>query len=245
MEERSDIRPQEERSILINFVLDKSGSMEIIREATSRWVQPVPGRSAGGGWLRRHDPHPVRHALQDPGHGSAGGRGEASGPAELHPGRQHRALRRDRPHPAAHRPVRGGAQARPGAVRHHDRRPGERQPRVQPAPDHAARSSTASSRPTTSSSTWAPTRIRTGWAPAWASPTAARSTTRLRRLPPRPPWSRLSLNVKAHRRGGEKRSSQAFFSPELEDLGRGSYDDYKAKRDRDAAGDAAPEEAQK
>ena len=34
MEERSDIRPQEERSILINFVLDKSGSMEIIREAT-------------------------------------------------------------------------------------------------------------------------------------------------------------------------------------------------------------------
>jgi len=34
MEEQSDIRPQEERSILINFVLDKSGSMEAIREAT-------------------------------------------------------------------------------------------------------------------------------------------------------------------------------------------------------------------
>lgn len=34
MEGHSDIRPQEERSILINFVLDKSGSMEAIREAT-------------------------------------------------------------------------------------------------------------------------------------------------------------------------------------------------------------------
>ena len=43
---------------------------------------------------------------------------------------------------------------------------------------------------------------------------------------------KLSWNVKAHRRLGEKTlASHAFFSDELEGLGKESWDEHKAKRD--------------
>jgi hypothetical protein len=46
---------------------------------------------------------------------------------------------------------------------------------------------------------------------------------------------RVSRNVKAHRRLGEKRlTSHDFFSPELETLGKTSWAEYKADRDRSA-----------
>jgi hypothetical protein len=46
---------------------------------------------------------------------------------------------------------------------------------------------------------------------------------------------KLSWNVKAHRRLGEKKlESHEFFSDELESLGKESWEEHKAKRDRDA-----------
>ena len=57
-----------------------------------------------------------------------------------------------------------------------------------------------------------------------ASPAAARAT-----------MDKLSLNVKAHRRLGEKKlASHEFFSEALEDVGKESWEEYKTKRDRDA-----------
>jgi len=54
-----------------------------------------------------------------------------------------------------------------------------------------------------------------------ASPAATRST-----------MDKLSWNVKAHRRLGEKKlASYEFFSEELESLGKESWDEHKAKRD--------------
>jgi uncharacterized protein YegL len=47
---------------------------------------------------------------------------------------------------------------------------------------------------------------------------------------------KLSLNVKSYRRLGEKvLPSQAFFSEALEDLGKDSWEEHKAKRDAAAA----------
>lgn len=55
-----------------------------------------------------------------------------------------------------------------------------------------------------------------------ASPAETRST-----------MERVSWNVKSYRRLGEKTlESQAFFSDELESLGKESWDEHKAKRDR-------------
>jgi uncharacterized protein YegL len=57
-----------------------------------------------------------------------------------------------------------------------------------------------------------------------ASPAAAQAT-----------MQRVSWNVRAHRRLGEKKlESHAFFSEELESLGKASWDEHKAERDRDA-----------
>lgn len=70
-----------------------------------------------------------------------------------------------------------------------------------------------------------------------ASPAAAQAT-----------MERVSNNVKAHRRLGEKRlESMAFFSDELESLGRESWAEHKSRRDREAGGgapDGAPAGAQ-
>ena len=57
-----------------------------------------------------------------------------------------------------------------------------------------------------------------------ASPSAAQAT-----------MERVSHNVKAHRRLGEKRlESMAFFSEELESIGRESWAEHKERRDRAA-----------
>ena len=62
-----------------------------------------------------------------------------------------------------------------------------------------------------------------------ASPGETRST-----------MDKLSWNVKAHRRLGEKKlASHEFFSEELESLGKESWDEHKAKRDTTAARPAA------
>jgi hypothetical protein len=51
---------------------------------------------------------------------------------------------------------------------------------------------------------------------------------------------KLSWNVKAHRRLGEKKlASHEFFSDELENLGKESWEQHKAKRDGDPAAPAA------
>jgi hypothetical protein len=62
-----------------------------------------------------------------------------------------------------------------------------------------------------------------------ASPAEARAT-----------MDKLSWNVKSYRRLGEKTlAGPAFFSEELEDLGKDSWEEHKSKRDRDGQGGAS------
>ena len=184
-----NIKRQEERSILINFVLDKSGSMEVIREATiAGFNQFLRDQQEEGGsaamTLTLFD-----SALQHCGQALPLSAGTASQRAQLRPRGFHGALRRHRPHHGHHRRVRGRAQARPGAVRHHDRRRGELQPRVRPAADHGDdRAPAADRRLRVHLPGRQPGRVRRS-AAASASSATARSTTLRRPRPRRPPWS--------------------------------------------------------
>ena len=67
-DQQEQTKRQEERSILINFVLDKSGSMEVIREATIAGFNQFLRDQQQEGGVGGHDPHAVRHGLQ---HGGA------------------------------------------------------------------------------------------------------------------------------------------------------------------------------
>jgi hypothetical protein len=244
VEERSDIRPQEERSILINFVLDKSGSMEIIREATvAGFNQFLADQQGEGGSaamtltlfdtrfktlvtaLPVAEVRPLDRRSYIPGGNTA-----------LYDAIGHTLRLTDR-YVEEHKPDQVLFVIMTDGQENASREFSQHQ--IMQLVEH--RQLTADYEFIYLGANQDSYRVGASMGLAdgrtldyAASPAAAQAT-----------MERLSVNVKAHRRGGEKRSSQAFFSPELEDLGRGSYDDYKAKRDRDAAGDAAPEEAQK
>ncbi len=211
MEERSDIRPQEERSILINFVLDKSGSMEIIREATvAGFNQFLRDQQEEGGSaamtltlfdtrfktlvtaLPVAEVRPLDRRSYIPGGNTA-----------LYDAIAHTLRLTDR-YVEEHKPDQVLFVIMTDGQENASRE-------FEPAARSCSSSSTGSSRPTTSSSTWAPTRIRTGWAPAWASPTAARSTTRPRRPPPRPPWSGCRATSRRTAAAARSRSSQRLL----------------------------------
>ena len=96
--DQEQIKRQEERSILINFVLDKSGSMEAIREATiAGFNQFLRDQQQEGGsaamTLTLFDAH-----FNTVVSGLPLARGPAARPSHLRPGRHDRPLRRHRPH---------------------------------------------------------------------------------------------------------------------------------------------------
>ncbi len=237
MEDRINIRPQEERTILINFVLDKSGSMEIIREATvAGFNQFLRDQQQEGGAavmtltlfdtrfktvvtaLPVAEVRPLDQRSYIPGGNTA-----------LYDAIAHTMRLTDR-YVADHKPDQVlfviMTDGQENASREFD------QQQIMQVVQH--RQSTADYEFIYLGANQDSYRVGAGMGLAAgrtldyaASPVAAQAT-----------MERLSLNVKAHRRSGERRSSRAFFSPELEDLGRGSYADFKAKRDRDTGCEA-------
>jgi hypothetical protein len=236
MEERSNIRPQEERTILINFVLDKSGSMEIIREATvSGFNQFLRDQQEEGGAaaltltlfdtrfktvvtaLPVAEVRPLDQRSYIPGGNTA-----------LYDAIAHTMRLTDR-YVAERRPDQVlfviMTDGQENASREFD------QQQIMQLIEH--RQSTADYEFIYLGANQDSYRVGASMGLAAgrtldyaASPAAAQAT-----------MQRLSMNVKAHRRSGERRSSRDFFSPELEDLGKGSYDDFKAQREREAAGE--------
>jgi uncharacterized protein YegL len=234
--EQAGIRRQEDRSILINFVLDKSGSMEMIREATiAGFNQFLRDQQEEGGaaslTLTLFDTHfstvitalplpqvrPLNMRTYIPGGGTA-----------LYDAIAQTMALTDR-YVAVHKPDQvlfvimtdGEENSSHEFTREQIMRMIEDRQRTADyefiylgANQDAYQVGNGIG-------------IRGGRALDYAASPAATQAT----------MARVSANVKSHRRLGEKTlKSHVFFSPEMEDLGRESWDVYKTRRDSEAAG---------
>ncbi len=242
MNEQTGIRPQEERSILINFVLDKSGSMEIIRDATIAGFneflrdQQQEGGSAAM-TLTLFDTH-FKHVFAglpisqvrplDRGHYAPGGN------TALYDAIGHAMTLTDR-YVQDHHPDQVlfviMTDGQENASREFSR------PQIMQLIEHKQLTADYEfiylGANQDSYRVGATMGIRPGRTLDYAhSPAAASATMR-----------RVSENVKSHRRSGEKQSSRDFFSDEMEALGKGTYEEYKARSARDAGGAATGADA--
>ncbi len=242
--DQEQIKRQEERSILINFVLDKSGSMEAIREATiAGFNQFLRDQQQEGGsaamTLTLFDAHfntvvsglplaevrPLDHHTYVPG-----------GTTALYDAIAHTMTITDQ-YVAANTPDQVlfviMTDGQENSSREFDRqRIMEMVEDRQKTADYEFIYLGANQDAYTVGDGMG---IRGGRSLDYAaSPSETRST-----------MDKLSWNVKAHRRLGEKKlASHEFFSEALESLGKESWDEHKAKRDNDPAGPAGGRQAE-
>jgi hypothetical protein len=243
MEEHTNIKRQEERSILINFVLDKSGSMEVIREATIagfnqflRDQQQEGGSAAMTLTLFDSHFHTVVSALPLSQVRPLNGLSYVPGGSTALYDAIARTMAITDEYVAAHKPdqvlfviMTDGEE---NASREFDRR------QIMEMIEH--RQVTADYEFIYLGANQDAYAVGSGIGIQGsrslgysASPAAAQAT-----------MERVSLNVKSHRRLGEKRLvSSEFFSPEFESLGQESWAEHKARRDQEASGGQGPVEA--
>jgi hypothetical protein len=238
MNEHADSKQQEERSILINFVLDKSGSMETIREATiAGFNQFLRDQQEEGGsaamTLTLFDTHfktvvtalsvgqvrPLDHRSYIPGGGTA-----------LYDAIAHTTVITDG-YVAEHKPDQVLFVIMTDGEENSSREFSRQQ--IMELIEHRQR--TADYEFIYLGANQDAYQVGSGMGIAAgrtldyaASPLMAEAT-----------MERVSRNVKAHRRLGEKRlTSHEFFSPEFEELGKTSYSEHRSTRDRGQSGGA-------
>jgi hypothetical protein len=228
------IKRQEDRSILINFVLDKSGSMEVIREATiAGFNQFLHDQQEEGGAatmtltlfdtgfrtvvraLSLAEVRPLDHRTYVPG-----------GMTALYDAIAHTMTITDE-YVAAYRPDQVlfviMTDGQENSSREFDRQ------RIMELIEDRQRTADYEfvylGANQDAYEVGDGMGIRGGRTLDYAASPAATQAT----------MEKLSLNVKAHRRLGEKKlESHLFFSPDLEDIGKESWEEYKTKRDRTA-----------
>ncbi len=241
MNENADIKKQEERTILINFVLDKSGSMEIIREATiagfNRFLLDQQEEGGSGAMtLTLFDTHfeTVATALPLAQVRSLDARSYVpGGGTALYDAIGHTMAITDR-YVDEHRPDQVLFVIMTDGEENSSREFGRQQ--IMELIEHRQR--TADYEFIYLGANQDAYRVGGGMGIAAgrtldyaASPVAAQAT-----------MERVSWNVKAHRRSGERRASRDFFSPEVEALGKTSWAEHKTQRDRDGSAGAGGSE---
>ena len=239
MQEHANIKRQEERSILINFVLDKSGSMEVIRDATiAGFNQFLHDQQQEGGsaamTLTLFDTQfqTVVSALPLAEVRPLDGRSYIPGGSTALYDAIARTMAITDEYVAAHKPDQVLFVIMTDGQENASREFGRRQ--IMEMIENRQRTADYEfiylGANQDAYAVGDGIGIRGGRSLDYAaSPAETRKT-----------MERVSSNVKAHRRLGEKvLTSHAFFSPELESLGKESWAEHKSKRDQEAAGGAA------